>query len=179
MKIPSAPKLKTALPGGVVDFAAIARELAALPERAVGRRTDTKRYFVERLREPLTDAVANRRLSLSTLAEFLRARGIEIRPDTLRRYLGPIASHRIAARADNPPPCAAPSDPSPPTGSPAALARLEPALADALSPSPWPRERSGAPDGVPPAPAPGTFVPRPERPIDWYQNGKFNGAPDD
>lgn len=72
---------------------------------------------------------------------------------------------------------------APPVGSPAAPAWPESALTDALSPSLWSPDRPAAPEDDPPPPAPGTFVPRPERPIDWYRpssrNGTFNGASDD
>ncbi len=199
-------KQKPGNPAAAVDFAAIEGELAGLPERAPDPRVNTKRRLIERLREPLLDAMVSRHQSPETLAELLGRWGIAIRPETLRRYLGPITEHRrraapptehrrrAAPPTDKPPTDKPPTD-KPPTddpsparagrgaasserpgagavGSPEALARLESALADGPSGPPPVQPASPAarprPDDPPYCP-PGTFIPRPEPPIDWYK----------
>lgn len=194
MKRSRTRKQKPGNPAAAVDFAAIEGELAGLPERAPDPRVNTQRRLIERLREPLLDAMVSRHQSPKTLAELLGRWGIAIRPETLRRYLGPITEHRrrAAPPTDKPPTDKPPTDdPSPAragrgaasserpgagaVGSPEALARLESALADGPSgpppaqpvqpASPAARPR---PDDPPYCP-PGTFIPRPEPPIDWYK----------
>jgi hypothetical protein len=81
------------------DFEALSRELAGLPvapPEPPAPRKNTKRYLVERLREPLIEA-ARRQHTMEDLAAFLGRRGIPIRPATLRRYLGPINPRRVAS----------------------------------------------------------------------------------
>lgn len=171
-------KQKTRNPSAAVDFAAIEGALAGLPERAPEPRANTKRYLIEQLREPLLDAMVSRHQSLETLAELLGRWGIAIRPETLRRYLGPITEHRrrAASPADKPPADKPARDDPPPTravrgagsserpgagavGSPEALARLDSALAEAPMPSVAPPVRP-TPD------LSSRFVPRPELPYD-------------
>ena len=63
MKRSPAHEPKPGNPADAVDFAGVARELAGLPvappaPRAPhAPRTDTKRHLIERLREPLLDAM--------------------------------------------------------------------------------------------------------------------------
>ena len=153
-------------------------ELPTIPPRA---RTDTKRYLIERLRGPLLQAMTQRGCSFAGLAAILTQAGLTVHASTLRQYLGPTHPRRVAPPTDQPPT----GEPSPAqavrgaasserpgagvVGSPEALARLESALAGAPSgppPAP-PTERSGPAD--PPYCPPGTFIPRPDLPIDWYQ----------
>ena len=191
MKRSPARNPKPGNPAAAVDFAAIARELATLPERAPDPRANTTRYLIERLREPLLDAMVCRHQSPATLAELLGRWGIAIRPDTLRRYLGPIAPPRRPAAPPTDRPATA--EPSPAragrtavpaavpsarprageVGSPEALARLEAVLAgESSGPPPVPpaaRPRSDDPPYCPP----GTFVPRPDLPLEeWYRPAK-------
>ena len=73
-----------------LDLAALAQELATLPPAERTPRTNTKRYLIEQLREPLVDALVNRHYSFIALAEILGQRGIHIHPVTLSHYLSPI-----------------------------------------------------------------------------------------
>ena len=181
---PSVPPVRS------VDVAALSRELAALPAVPPTARPRTQRDLIEQLREPLIEALVDRHYSFAALAEVLSQWGIDIRPDTLRRYLGPVdPNRRVSPRRVSPrrvppadrPPVGEPSptpvarDPAlnaPPLGgSPDAIARLDTAWAEAPSEPPVqpPRDPSGERPADPPAAAPGTFTPRPERPIDWYK----------
>lgn len=151
-------------------------ELPTIPPRA---RTDTKRYLIERLREPLLQAMSQRGYSFAGLAAILTQAGLTVHASTLRQYLGPINARRVAPRSDQPPtdqpPTGEPLSARPGTGavgSPEALARLESALAGAPSGPPPaqaapPAARSRPAD--PPYCPPGTFIPRPDLPIDWYK----------
>lgn len=175
----------SASPVRSVDVAALSRELAALPAVPPTARPRTQRDLIEQLREPLIEALVDRHYSFAALAEVLSQWGIDIRPDTLRRYLGPVdPNRRVSPRrvppADRPPvgepsPTPVARDPAlnaPPLGgSPDAIARLDTAWAETPSEPPVqpPRDPSGERSADPPAAAPGTFTPRPERPIDWYK----------
>jgi hypothetical protein len=198
MKRSPAHEPKPGNPADAVDFAGVARELAGLPvappaPRAPrAPRTDTKRHLIERLREPLIDAMVSRHQSPATLAELLGRWGIAIRPETLRRYLGPITKHRRPAAPPTDKPATdkpATGEPSPAragretapsarprageVGSPEALARLEAVLAgESSGPPPAPPAARSRPDDPPYCP-PGTFVPRPDLPLeDWYPPAK-------
>ncbi|NMQ20629.1 hypothetical protein E4P82_16365 [Candidatus Competibacter phosphatis] len=174
-----------------MDVAALSRELAALPAVPPTARPRTQRDLIEQLREPLIEALVDRHYSFAALAEVLSQWGIDIRPDTLRRYLGPVdpnrrvSPRRVSPRrvppADRPPvgepsPASAARDPAPNAppprgGSPDAIVRLDTAWAE-TPPEPLvqpPRDPSGERPADPPVAAPGTFTPRPERPIDWYK----------
>ena len=159
-------------------------ELPTLPPRA---RTDTKRYLIERLRGPLRQAMTQRGYSFAELAAVLTRAGLTVHASTLRQYLGPINPRRVAPPTDKP----ATDDPSPAragrgaasserpgagaVGSPEALARLESALADVPSGPPPAQPVQPTSPAVRPRPddppycPPGTFVPRPDLPIDWYK----------
>ena len=187
------PEPKPGNPAAAVDLAAIEHELAGLPECAPAPRANTKRHLIERLREPLLDALVNRHQSPATLAELLGRWGIAIRPATLRRYLGPITQHpRRAATATDQPPTGEPKAPDAAkrpeavlaatpsvrpragaVGSPEALARLEAVLAgESSGPPPAQPAARSRPDDLPYCP-PGTFVPRPELPLEeWYKPAK-------
>jgi hypothetical protein len=200
MKRSPARKPKPGNPAAAVDFAAIARELATLPERAPDPRANTTRYLIERLREPLLDAMVCRHQSPATLAELLGRWGIAIRPATLRRYLGPITERRRRAGPVTAKPVTAKpatAEPSPAcagrtavpaaepaavpsarprageVGSPEALARLEAVLAgESSGPPPAQPAARSRPDDPPYCP-PGTFIPRPDLPLeDWYKPAK-------
>lgn len=176
----------SASPVRSVDVAALSRELAALPTVPPTARPRTQRDLIEQLREPLIEALVDRHYSFAALAEVLSQWGIDIRPDTLRRYLGPVdPNRRVSPRrvppADRPPvgepsPASAARDPAPNAppprgGSPDAIVRLDTAWAE-TPPEPLvqpPRDPSGERPADPPVAAPGTFTPRPERPIDWYK----------
>lgn len=80
-----------------LNVEALSRELAALPVVPPAPRHNAKRDLIEQLREPLLEAV-RRHHTLKALAAFLRERGVDIHPTTLRRYLGPVR----AARAPSP-----------------------------------------------------------------------------
>ncbi len=175
----------SASPVRSVDVAALSRELAALPAVPPTARPRTQRDLIEQLREPLIEALVDRHYSFAALAEVLSQWGIDIRPDTLRRYLGPVdPNRRVSPRrvppADQPPvgepsptPVARDSAPkAPPRGGwPDARARLDTAWAETPPEPPVqpPRDPSGERPADPPTAAPGTFTPRPERPIDWYK----------
>lgn len=174
----------SASPVRSVDVAALSRELAALPAVPPTARPRTQRDLIEQLREPLIEALVDRHYSFAALAEVLSQWGIDIRPDTLRRYLGPVDPNRgVSPRrippADRPPvgepsptPVARDSAPkAPPLGGwPDAIARLDTASATTSEPPVQPpRDPSGERPVDPPVAAPGTFTPRPERPIDWYK----------
>ena len=76
------------------DLDALTRTLAALPVAAPGPRpprTDTKRFAIERLREPLRQAQAQG-YSLAQLAAILTRAGLTVHASTLRQYLGPVRS---------------------------------------------------------------------------------------
>ena len=76
------------------DLDALTRTLAALPVAAPEPRpprTDTKRFTVERLREPLRQALAQG-YSFARLAAILTRAGLTIHASTLRHYLGPVRS---------------------------------------------------------------------------------------
>jgi hypothetical protein len=198
MKRSPAHEPKPGNPAAAVDLAGVVRELAALPVAAPdpraprAPRTDTKRYLIERLRESLFDAMVNRHQSPEALAELLGRWGIAIRPTTLRRYLGPITERRRPAAPPTDKPATdkpATGEPSPAragretapsarprageVGSPEALARLEAVLAGESSgpppvqaAAPAARPRSDDPPYCPP----GTFVPRPDLPLEeWYK----------
>jgi hypothetical protein len=162
-------------------------ELPTIPPRA---RTDTKRYLIERLREPLRQAMTQRGYSFAGLAAILTQAGLTVHASTLRQYLGPIHPRRVAPRSDQPPTDKpATGEPSPAragretapsarpragaVGSPEALARLESAWAG--TPSGPPPAQAAAPaarprSDDPPYCPPGTFVPRPDLPIEeWYK----------
>lgn len=168
----------SASPVRSVDVAALSRELAALPAVPPTARPRTQRDLIEQLREPLIEALVDRHYSFAALAEVLSQWGIDIRPDTLRRYLGPVdPNRRVSPRrvppADRPPvgePSPVPNVP-PRGGSPDAIVRLDTAWAETPSEPPVqpPRDPSGGRPADPPVAAPGTFTPRPERPIDWYK----------
>ena len=169
---PSVPPVRS------VDVAALSRKLAALPAVPPTARPRTQRDLIEQLREPLIEALVDRHYSFAALAEVLSQWGIDIRPDTLRRYLGPVdPNRRVSPRrvppADRPPvgePSPVPNAP-PRGGSPDAIVRLDTAWAETPSEPPVqpPRDPSGERPADPPAAEPGTFTPRPERPIDWYK----------
>ena len=174
----------SASPVRSVDVAALSRELAALPAVPPTARPRTQRDLIEQLREPLIEALVDRHYSFAALAEVLSQWGIDIRPDTLRRYLGSVdPNRRVSPRrvppADRPPvgePSPAPvaRDPvpnAPPRGgSPDARAWLDTASETALGPPVQPpRDPMGERRTDPPVATPGTFTPRPERPIDWYK----------
>ena len=94
MKRSPAHEPKPGNPADAVDFAGVARELAGLPVAAPEPRpprTDTQRYVVERLREPLREAQAQG-YSLARLAAILTGAGLTIHASTLRHYLGPVRS---------------------------------------------------------------------------------------
>ena len=188
---PRKPKPESPVAGAgsaaAVDFAAIEREIAALPAAPPGPRANTKRYQVERLREVLLDAMANRRQSPESLAELLAGLGIAIRPATLRRYLGPIHPHRTASAATSTATLAArPPAGQPATGAPSPARAVPVREAD---PGARPAAAAAAPAGAPdrseavlaaaPTPAPASsasahshlnltsrFVPAPELPYD-------------
>ncbi len=175
----------SASPVRSVDVAALSRELAALPAVPPTARPRTQRDLIEQLREPLIEALVDRHYSFAALAEVLSQWGIDIRPDTLRRYLGPVdPNRRVSPRrvppADRPPvgepsptPVArdpAPNAPPPRGGWPGAIVRLDTASETTSEPPVQsPRDPSGERPADPPTAAPGTFTPRPERPIDWYK----------
>ncbi len=179
----------SASPARSVDVAALARELAALPAVPPTSRPHTRRSLIEQLRRPLVEARVDRHYSFAALAEVLGQWGIDIRPDTLRRYLGPVdPNRRVSPRgvppADRPPvgepspaPAARDLAPNAPPlgGSPEALARLGTVWAETSSEPPVqpprdpPRDPPDERLADPPLAAPGTFTPRPERPIDWYK----------
>ena len=158
------------------------------PPEKRSRRADTKGHLIEALRGPLRDAIRQRGCSLADLVALLRESGLAVHPSTLKRHLGPVGDDREAyrrARSTSPPP-PVPGAPSRPgeAGSPEALARLEAVLtgapsgpppAQAAPPTAPPVARAGAddppynPPDDPPHCPPGTFIPRPERPIDWYK----------
>lgn len=76
------------------DLEALAGAIAALPPAAPGPRAprpDTKRFAVERLREPLRQAQA-RGYSVVELAAILTRAGLAIHASTLGQYLGPARS---------------------------------------------------------------------------------------
>ena len=166
-----------------VDVAALSRALADLPMVPLTARPHTRRSLIAQLREPLVDALVNRHYSFAALAEVLGQRGIDIRPDTLRRYLGPVALNQRVSPRGIPPvdrspverPLVGESSPAPKAaslgGSPHTLARRDTAGAE-TPPKPSVQLLGGSVD-EPPADssvaAPGTFTPRPERPIDWYK----------
>ena len=168
----------SASPVRSVDVTALSRELAALPAVPPTARPRTKRDLIEQLREPLIEALVDRHYSFAALAEVLSQWGIDIRPDTLRRYLGPVdPNRRVSPRrvppADRPPvgePSPVPNAP-PLGGSPDAIARLDTAWAETPSEPPVqpPRDPMDERLADPPVVTPGTFTPRPERPIDWYK----------
>lgn len=163
-------------------------ELPTIPPRA---RTDTKRYLIERLREPLLQAMTQRGYSFAGLAAILTQAGLTVHASTLRQYLGPIHPRRAATATDQP----ATGEPSPAragretapsarpragaVGSPEALAWLESAWAGTPSGPPpaqaVPPAQAAAPatrprSDDPPYCPPGTFVPRPELPLEeWYK----------
>ena len=160
-----------------VDVTALSHALTDLPAVPPTARPHTRRSLIEQLREPLLDALVNRHYSFAALAKVLGQRGIDIRPDTLRRYLGPVAPKSVSPRgippADRPPVGESSLVPKAPSleGSPNALARLD--TAGTETPSEPPIQSPGDPLDARPADssvaAPGTFTPRPERPIDWYK----------
>lgn len=159
---PRKPKPESAVAGAgsaaAVDFAAIEREIAALPAAPPGPRANTKRYQVERLREVLLDAMANRRQSPEALAELLAGLGIVIRPATLRRYLGPIHPHRTASATTSTATSTTTLAARPPAGQPATGAR--PAAA---APTPAPASSASAHSHLN---LTSRFVPAPELPYD-------------
>lgn len=59
-------------------------------------RTDTKRYVIDQLREPLLALIATEGYSASELSTLLKKEGVSISPLTLRHYLGPVNGHRHA-----------------------------------------------------------------------------------
>ena len=76
------------------DLDTLSRTLATLPVPSPeprAPRTDTQRYVVERLREPLRQALAQG-YSLARLAEILTRAGLTLHTSTLRHYLGPVRS---------------------------------------------------------------------------------------
>ena len=166
-----------------LDLAALTQELATLPPAERIPRKNTKRSLIAQLREPLVDALVNRHYSFAALAEVLGQRGIDIRPDTLRRYLGPVTSKQRVSPRGIPPvdrlpverPLVSESSPAPKAaslgGSPHTLARRDTAGAE-TPPKPSVQLLGGSVDEQPAdssVAAPGTFTPRPERPIDWYK----------
>lgn len=97
-----------------VDVDALSRELAALPAVPPAARVHTKRDLIEQLREPLREARVDRHYSFTALAEVLRQWGIDIRPDTLRRYLGSVDPNRVVSPRRIPPAVRPPvGEPSP------------------------------------------------------------------
>jgi hypothetical protein len=84
------------------DFETLSRELAGLPVAPPdplgphAPRKNTKRYVVERLREPLIEA-ARRQHTMEGLAAFLGRRGIAIRPEQQARR-----GWRLPAKPRNP-----------------------------------------------------------------------------
>ncbi len=86
-----------------VDYTAklpgLARMLDGLPDASVeAGRPNTKRYLVERLRDSLRAAIAQRGYTVALLAHHLRAKGIDITAPTLYRYLGSVRPYRQAYR---------------------------------------------------------------------------------
>jgi hypothetical protein len=74
------------------DLDALSRTLATLPSpEPRAPRTDTQRSVVERLREPLRQALAQG-YSFARLAEILARAGLTVQASTLRHSLGPVRS---------------------------------------------------------------------------------------
>lgn len=77
------------------DLDALSRTLATLPVAAPkprAQRTDTQRYVVEQLCEPLRQALAQG-YSFARVAEILAQAGLTIQASTLRHYLlAPVRS---------------------------------------------------------------------------------------
>ena len=126
----------------------------------------------------------DRHYSFAALAEVLSQWGIDIRPDTLRRYLGPVDPNRRSRHGGSRQRIDRPwanrhhaggtgprAERTTARGSPDAIARLDTAWAETPPEPPVqpPRDPSGERPADPPAATPGTFTPRPERSIDWYK----------
>ena len=86
-----------------VDIERLAHKLANLPDApAPPQRTDTQRYLIEQLRDPLLRAATQYGYSVQRLADLLREEGITIHPSTLRRYLGPLGHRPVRQRRSTP-----------------------------------------------------------------------------
>lgn len=162
-----------ALPSTDLEIERLERVIGELPAAASpAARTDTKRYLIERLRGPLLLALVQRGCSFASIAESFARAGVSVHVSTLRRYLGPVGTRRALFAAGVPdtlpPPVRPPerqaSTPEPET----ALPDVQPTPATrAITPAPVPGPALPLSDA--PLGAPGTFTPRPERPIDWYK----------
>lgn len=100
---PGCPRMEPSMPKKPMDYTRevqrLTQVLSNLPETpAKPRRTHTKRYLVEGLRETLVQLIATRGYSIQQLATLLKQHGVEIHPITLGCYLGDVSRYRQAYR---------------------------------------------------------------------------------
>ncbi|MFZ1643468.1 MAG: hypothetical protein WAV07_18970 [Candidatus Contendobacter sp.] len=142
-------------------------------------RTDTKRYLIEQLREPLRAILIERGYSLPELVALLHRCGITIHLSTLKRHLGSMGPTRAANRHGLAGDSASPADPAAypaptPTAPAAPMVPLEnrpPIFRPAAAPesarcTEHPVADKNAPPAKPAIPLSGRFTPRPELPYD-------------